>query len=80
MQHLAPRPIWQLNESSERHAWMRMHVVLVVHCVCSHVDAVVRARLTLKAMVLKDLMPQCFPLRAVVKDIDLVIGIELANP
>jgi hypothetical protein len=57
-----------------------MHVVLVMHCVGSHVDAVVRALLALKAVVLKDLMPQCFPLRRVVKDIDLVIGIELANP
>jgi hypothetical protein len=57
-----------------------MHVELMVHCVGSHVDAVVRTLLALIAVVLKDLMPQCFPLRAVVKDIDLVIGIELANP
>ena len=80
MQHLAPRPIWQLDITSERHARMRMHVVLVVHRVSSHVDAVVRARLALKAVVLEDLMPQCFSLRTVVKDIDLVIGIELAYP
>jgi hypothetical protein len=57
-----------------------MHVVLVVYRVGSHIDAVVRALLALKAVVLKDLMPQRFPLRTVVKDIDLVIGIELANP
>ena len=80
MQHLAPRPIRQLDITSERHARMRMHVVLVVYRVGSHIDAVVRALLALKAVVLKDLMPQRFPLRTVVKDIDLVIGIELANP
>ena len=63
MQHLAPRPIRQLDITSESHAWMRMHVVLVMDCVGPHVDAVVRALLTLKAVVLKDLMPQCFSLR-----------------
>lgn len=80
MQHLAPRPIRQLDITSERHAWMRMYVVLMMYRVGSHIDAVVRAALALKAVVLKDLMPQCFPLGAVIKDIDLVIGIELANP